>query len=166
MCTSMNVEVRRIMSGEWELYRQLRLASLEESPHAFSSTLESALLRSDESWKTQAGEASHGRDRAIFLAFCEDGAIGLAAIYRDVEDSQTAELFQVWVSSFVRNRGIATNLIDSAREWADEGGIQRIRAEVTRTNGAASQLYLKYGFRQVAETGREPSMVFVLTNPG
>ena len=46
--------VRRITKGEWALYKQLRLASLLEAPEAFSTTYESAALRSDESWAAQA----------------------------------------------------------------------------------------------------------------
>ena len=43
----------------------MRLTSLRESPHAFSSTYESALNRTAESWSEQANSIAKGNERAL-----------------------------------------------------------------------------------------------------
>ena len=63
------IEIRRIRLGEGDLFKQMRLTSLRESPHAFSSTYESALNRTAESWSEQADSTAQGSDRSTFIAF-------------------------------------------------------------------------------------------------
>ncbi len=54
------LEIRRIRTGEADLYKRLRLDSLQEAPYAFSSTYASALQRTDESWREQVDESAAG----------------------------------------------------------------------------------------------------------
>lgn len=105
--------VRRIQTGESETYRSIRLASLRDAPHAFCATLENALSRSDEDWRSQADSAVAGSDAVIFLAFDEETPIGVTACYRDEQTPRTCELFQVWVAPEFRSQGIARSLLDS-----------------------------------------------------
>jgi len=72
--------IRRIQIGEADLFKQMRLASLRDAPYAFSSTYESALRRSAESWREQADNTAQGSDRATFIAFSDDAPIGIAAL--------------------------------------------------------------------------------------
>jgi hypothetical protein len=89
------IEIRRIRLGEGDLFKQLRLTSLRESPHAFTSSYESALKRSSESWAEQADSTALGSNRATFIAFSGDSPIGIAAFYRDKERMDVGEVLQV-----------------------------------------------------------------------
>ena len=62
------IPVRRIQPGEWRLFRDLRLAALQESPQAFSSVYASALERSEESWRDQADATAAGAERCTCIA--------------------------------------------------------------------------------------------------
>lgn len=141
----MSATIRRLKTGESALYRQLRLASLRDSPEAFATTLESALARDEASWRKQADEAATGPDRAIFVML-DDGPAGLAALYRDPEKPATGELVQVWVAPAMRGGGAAFALIDAILAWAAAQGFATIRAEVTRDNLRALKFYRRQGF--------------------
>jgi ribosomal protein S18 acetylase RimI-like enzyme len=141
--------VRRIRMGEGQLFRQMRLASLQQAPYAFSSTYEAALQRSPASWREQADSTARGGERSTFIAFSQDTPIGIAALYRLSEMNQAGEVLQVWVDPAYRNRGVATRLMQAIFEWAAANGFQTIQATVTQGNTAAVRFYEKIGFSLV-----------------
>lgn len=141
------ISVRRIRIGEGDLYKQLRLASLRESPAAFAATLESALRRTPDSWTEQVENTAQGSDRATFVAFADDAPIGIAALYRNGEGSGAGELLQMWVFPDYRSRDVAINLIDTVFQWAGDNGFRTVVAKVATGNARALRFYQKYGFR-------------------
>jgi ribosomal protein S18 acetylase RimI-like enzyme len=140
------ISIRRIRPGEGLLFKQLRLAALKESPSAFSSTYESAVNRSRESWFEQADSTAIGTDRCTFLAFADESPVGIAAIYRDKAKKEEGEILQVWVAPDFRGSGVARELLDTALRWCAENGIRRVWATITRGNDRALKFYRKYGF--------------------
>ncbi|HTX71938.1 MAG TPA: GNAT family N-acetyltransferase [Rectinemataceae bacterium] len=141
--------IRRIQTGEWGIYRQLRLAALLESPRAFSTTYEDALARTEESWREQADSAARGGDRCSFLAFTEQGfPVGLASAYRDGRKPDEAELLQVWVSPNLRGSGLARSLVKAALAWCGDRGIWRVTAIVVEGNDRALAFYGRLGFAE------------------
>jgi len=138
--------IRRLKLGEASLYRKVRLESLRESPEAFSSTYDSALQRSDDSWQEQADSSATGPDRATFLILDEGDPIGLAALYRKKEVPTEGELLQVWISPKLRGSQSAAGLMDAIFAWAESNGITTINAEVVSSNERALRFYRRYGF--------------------
>jgi ribosomal protein S18 acetylase RimI-like enzyme len=138
--------IRRIRSGEEELFRELRLASLKESPSAFSSTYESAIKRSAESWCEQADSTAAGTDRCTFLAFSDEFPVGIAAIYRNNGNKEECEIYQVWVSPDFRGGEVACELLDAIFRWCKENGIRKVFATIRAGNDRAVKFYRKYGF--------------------
>ena len=140
------ITVRRIRIGEALLFKQMRLASLRESPSAFSSTFESAQLRSPESWSEQADSTAQGSDQSTFIAFSGDSPIGIAALYTSGQGTGVGELLQVWVSPEYRGQGAAIDLMDAVFQWAAENGFRTVVAAVTKNNPRALRFYREYGF--------------------
>lgn len=140
------ITIRRIQSGEVELFKSLRLRALQDAPYAFSSTYEAALQRTDQSWQEQAERTARGADRATFFAFIDDEAIGMAALYRLEDQVQVGELLQVWVAPGQRGGQTARCLIDEVFAWASANHFCKIIAVVHRANQRAVQFYLRYGF--------------------
>jgi len=140
------ISVRRIRIGEGELFRRMRLTSLQEAPYAFSSTYESALRRSPESWSKQADSTAQGPDRSTFIAFSGDSPIGIAALYRHPEGTDAGEVLQVWVAPEYRNTGVASDLMGAVFRWAGENGFRIVLATITKENTRALEFYRKYGF--------------------
>lgn len=156
--SSSTLTIRRLNPGEGEFYRTLRLQALEESPSAFTTTLESALSRTPESWAAQADASATGADRATFVVLSPAPA-GLAALYRTADDPSCGELLQMWVAPAHRGRGVAGKLIDHVFAWAAENGFRKVRAGVTRGNEPALRFYLKCGFTREAGAGDEIVLV-------
>ena len=132
--------------GESELYKHMRLSSLQESPFAFGASYESALNRSPQSWREQADGTAQGSDRATFIAFADDLPIGITALYRDQNRLEVGELLQVWVAPEYRGTGAAVNILDVVFRWAGENGFRTIIAGVTKVNTRALQFYRNNGF--------------------
>lgn len=140
------VTIRRLRSGEGQLFRRVRLAALAESPAAFGSSYESALQRTAASWRQQADGTVQGTDRATFLAFAAGRPVGITALYRDENRADVGELLQVWVEPAFRGRGVAGELLELILAWARENGFGRVVARVMEGNERALAFYDKHGF--------------------
>ncbi len=81
-------------------------------PYAFSSTYDSAIQGSAESWREQAESTAQGNDQATFIAFSEDAPIGIAALFRPVGQAEVGEVLQVWVAPEYRGTRVAWDLMD------------------------------------------------------
>jgi RimJ/RimL family protein N-acetyltransferase len=138
--------IRRIQAGEAGLFKRIRLTSLQDAPYAFSSTYESALSRSPESWQEQADSTAQGADRATFIVFSDDAPIGIAALYRLQGQTGVGEMVQVWIAPELRGKSIAVDLMDYVFKWAGENHFHTIMTTIKRGNTRALRFYLKYGF--------------------
>lgn len=147
------INLRRLNPGEGWLFRQVRLAALLDSPHAFSTTYASALERSSASWNEQADRSAKGGERATFVAFSDEQPVAMAAVYGLEDEPAVAELLQVWVTPELRGSGVAASLLDTALGWARANGFRRIAAGVMHGNDRALAFYLKYGFKLLPGAG-------------
>lgn len=155
--------IRRLQIDEVELFKRIRLASLRDAPYAFSSTYEAALLRSDESWRSQVEESAQGTDRATFIVFSDDRPIGISSLYRIANKREKGEMLQVWVAPEYRGTRIAWNLMDTVFMWSTENRFETIIAQVTRSNIRAIRFYRKYGFMMSDEVPLDNSDTVILT---
>ncbi len=153
---------RRLNLGEGQLYRAVRLEALRDSPEAFSTRYEDAVARSDQSWADQADSTATGSDRATFLII-QDRPVGMAALYRDVNDPEVGELIQMWVAPEVRGGSSAHDLLLEIFRWAGSRRFLRVRAEVMRDNARALRFYEKFGFAVSAEDSIQSDSSIILT---
>jgi RimJ/RimL family protein N-acetyltransferase len=149
------ISVRRIQISEGDLFKQMRLTALRESPFAFASTYEVALRRSPESWREQADSTAQGSDRSTFIAFSDDSPIGIAALYRTEEENDVGELLQMWVSPEYRGKRIARDLMDAVFQWASANGFRSVVATIAKGNVRALRFYQKHEFRPESEASLE-----------
>lgn len=138
--------IRRIKPSDSDLYKTLRLKSLLDSPGAFGTSHETAMLRDRESWISQAEAGSFGSDSAIFLTFKEKQAIGLAAIYRMIDPSEVGELMQVWVTPEHRGKGVGATILEFVMLWALNNKFRAVTAGIMEGNSEALAFYQKHGF--------------------
>jgi ribosomal protein S18 acetylase RimI-like enzyme len=153
---------RRLNPGEGRLYRAVRLEALHDSPEAFSSRYEDALARSDQSWTDQVDSSATGSNRATFVAL-EDQPVGLAALYRDENDTDVGELIQMWVAPEFRGGSVAADLLLEVFRWANSNRFASVKAEVMKSNARALRFYEKFGFSLSAEDHTASSVL--LTKP-
>ena len=157
------ISIRRLQTGEADLFKQVRLMALQDAPYAFPSTYAAAMQRSAESWREQAEGTAQGTDRATFIAFSEDAPIGMAALYRLEDQVDVGELLQVWISPEYRGTSVAWDLTDAIFKWARENNSHQILAGVTKVNAMAFKFYTKYGFSIQEESSEDhPDGVYLV----
>lgn len=141
--------VLRAYAGEdWRAYRSIRLAALEEAPHAFGSTLTREVAFVEEDWRRRL-EAGN----LTLVAHVGDAPIGLAGGLRpgvyggNTEAARAAaHLVQMWVHPSMRGRGVGEALVRGVIDWARGLGLPELRLWAVEDNTHALALYARLGF--------------------
>ncbi|HKA08978.1 MAG TPA: GNAT family N-acetyltransferase [Candidatus Dormibacteraeota bacterium] len=135
------IELRRLLADDWRVWRGLRLAALEEAPHAFGSSLAdwTGTGDSEDRWRSRLTAVPF--HLAAYLCGSEAGMVSGA----DLGDG-TAELLSMWVAPFARGCGVGDALVDAVVAWARQTGASRLTLDVFEDNPQALHLYRRHGF--------------------
>lgn len=160
----MDVVIDKLEPLDWRLLREMRLASLADSPEAF--------------WATLADESGFDRERwdgfvraaAWFVASTEGGErAGIAGALTRAEAPEEPELIGMWVAPAARGIGIGARLVDAVCTWAGEQAAPTIGLWVVDDNDAAHRVYLRAGFTETGERvplPRDPNRIEVRMRKG
>lgn len=148
--------IRRVTVDDVDLYREIRLRALQNSPSAFGSTYTAELQRPRHEWAERVSRAAAGNTRAIFLAFDGADCVGLAGCVDD-DLGADRQLVSMWVAPSHRGTGMANRLVQAVLAWAGEAGARRIGLWVTQDNEPARQLYERAGFSVTGDVRTLPS---------
>jgi ribosomal protein S18 acetylase RimI-like enzyme len=90
-------------------------------------------------------------ESTVFLALEDDGskALGFTQLYPafcSVAAKPYYVLYDLYVASGARRRGVAKRLMERAREFAAEAGAFRLELQTARNNTAAQALYQSLGW--------------------
>jgi len=83
-------------------------------------------------------------DAAIFLAYAEDDLVGRVCVQED--RNRMARIWGLRVEHGPRHHGIATALINTARQWAAARDLHWLRAETQDIHVTTCMFYRDYGF--------------------
>lgn len=83
-------------------------------------------------------------DAAIFLAFADNDLVGQVCVQED--RNGMARIWGLRVEHGHRHHGIATALINTARQWAAARDLHWLRAETQDIHVTACMFYRDYGF--------------------
>ena len=146
--------VRSLVEDEWATFREIRLASLLDSPDAFGSTFGEESARGEAAWRDWTAGRWRGGEAIVFVAELLDKQIGTAtgAAY-DAEPGFTY-VYAMWVAPDARGAGVGRALLDEVETWARGRGSGHLRLTVTATNDTARRFYEACGFHETGE--REP----------
>jgi ribosomal protein S18 acetylase RimI-like enzyme len=142
----------RLVPGDWQAYRTVRLAMLRDSPAAFGSTLAQASRKKEQHWRQRL------TDNVVFLARVGGAAAG-SAIYSTsirVSDPGDCGLYGMWVDPRFRAAGVGRALVDAVVEQARASGKNRVVLHVMVGNAPARDLYLRAGFLPTGRTIPHP----------
>jgi len=148
--------IRRVTLDDVDVYREVRLRALLDSPSAFASTYDAERARPPHAWAERVSGAASGAERAMFLAFDGAECVGLAG---GVEDSLGADrqLVSMWVAPEHRGSGVAAALVAAVLAWAEGSGARTVGLWVTRDNHRARRFYERAGFTVTGDVQPLPS---------
>jgi ribosomal protein S18 acetylase RimI-like enzyme len=135
------VTVCRLAADDWQAYRAIRLAMLQESPSAFGSTYDEAASFDEQLWLRRLTDdvvflARVGRAPAGSVVFSEHG----------VTDAGDCSLYGMWVDPASRQSGVGQALVQAVVAQARAAGKRRVVLHVVGDNSAARALYEREGF--------------------
>lgn len=145
-------EIIVLSETDWQDYKSVRLESLRESPDSFASTYDRELSFMPEQWKSRLRISSSIHDAVAIAAVAEKRFIGLLSCVIREPDTNSAHMYQMWVSPDYRKRGIGTALVNFVKSWAADKGMETLLLSVTTINTEAVSLYQSIGFNPVGET--------------
>ncbi|MEO6795510.1 MAG: GNAT family N-acetyltransferase [Candidatus Dormibacter sp.] len=134
-----DVVVRRLEPSDWQLFREIRLRALAESPAAFGSTLAEASRLGEADWRERLA------GRAQFMAIRGPDALGTAA---GIATDAGAELISMWVDPRARGHGVGDRLVGAVLGWATGEAHGAVALWVAEGNLPAERLYRRHGFRR------------------
>ena len=152
MPESQAVTVGRLVADDWQAYRAIRLAMLQESPSAFCSTHDDAVIYDEQLWKQRL------TDNVVLVAQV-DGTTAGSVMFSDrgAADPGDCSLNGMWVDPAFRRTGVAQALVHAVVAQARAAGKRRVILHVVADNTAARALYEREGFVATGHGGPYPS---------
>ena len=132
-----DTRVIRIGADDWEEFREVRLASLAESPGAFGSRYADWVHADEARWRARLTDVP-----LTLVARGPDGPLGVVS---GMEADDGLELISMWVAPHVRGTGLARLLIRGVVDWALGLG-RPLHLMVRDDNAAAIRAYEGAGF--------------------
>jgi len=137
------VSIDRLGGDDWQTLRDLRLAALQESPHAFWAKLSDERRYSREQWTSFLGAV------AWFVARRGNGPpTGMAGL---LQQNPGPELIGMWVAPHERGQGIGAMLTRAVVDLATSQGATAVGLWVTVSNDTARTMYQRLGFEFTGE---------------
>lgn len=144
------VEVRQLGLSEWEVYKEVRLRALQESPDSFSSTFERESAFSDEKWSERLG-AGENDSNMFLVAELDKKVIGLVCGTLPAQNDSYGTLCQMWVDPDYRGNGVGKILLARMIQWGMSAKLVGLALTVTTINTEAVSLYELAGFSSSSE---------------
>jgi ribosomal protein S18 acetylase RimI-like enzyme len=140
------ITVRPTTEEDWEILKEIRLASLFDAPTAFGLTQATAAAYTESQWRDRAA----GRSPAEYLlVFVNGEAVGMIGGF--VSPALEFNLIAMWVKPAYRGMACAASLVDSIKTRALAQGHQRVVLCVSPDNERAVGFYRKQGFSFLPE---------------
>jgi ribosomal protein S18 acetylase RimI-like enzyme len=146
MNTLRHDKIKIMKKNDWEIYRSLRLRSLQESPDSFGSTYERELTYTSTQWQTRLETANRTLHALPLMAVVDTSPVGLAWGRIHEPDDTTVNVYQMWVAPETRGQGVGRALLDQIVLWTKEVKLKTVSLHVTTSNFEAIALYASSGF--------------------
>lgn len=140
------MRTRRATTGDESALRDLRLQALLDEPHAFGSTYERELERTNDDWRKWMSPG------VTFILEDAERPRGIVAAARDPKLSDAVQLMAMWVHPELRGSGAADLLVEDVVGWARSQGAYRVCLLVVDGNLRARRFYERVGFRAPGRT--------------
>lgn len=136
------INVRALGEEDWQVYRDVRLAALEEAPEAFVASRAQEEAFDEQRWRERIRKSRR-------LVAERDGSVrGVVSLGQaDEPYAGAAELFGLWVAPEARGSGVAWKLVEAGADQARRDGRSHLSYWVGTDNGRAVAFASSFGFR-------------------
>ena len=163
------VTVRSLDVSQWCDYRDIRLAALKDSPHAFSSRFDEEVHHDATQWRACMVRAHR------LLAERDGVPVGVVSVGPAADEDGTGDVFGLWVTAAARNTGVSWRLVEAACDEAVKDGWKHLYYWVGTQNGRAIGFASNFGFQPTphrrtsripcADCGEQQEIAMVLALP-
>ena len=149
----MSASARRLLPGDYDALREIRLESLRLYPALFAADLAQETAMPKEQWLARMATG------ATFGGFIDGALSGMVVFSRPARPklAHTGDLGAMYVRDAARGTGLADALVDALVDHAS-GEVEQIQLTVNAENPRAIKFYERHGFRPI---GRIPRSLFV-----
>lgn len=144
-------EIRQLMVDDWGVFKDLRLYSLKESPHAYGAVYEVAKNYSEDQWRSYLNQ----EDGAIFGLFTNEQMIGLCSVRLMDDDKNRAGFYMAYIHPTHRGKGLSSYLYEARLKWAAQKGVKAVQVDNRARNKAATAMNKAFGFELISSREQE-----------
>jgi RimJ/RimL family protein N-acetyltransferase len=141
----MALSIRWLSENDWQEFRAVRLAALQEAPAAFGASYAEESRREEPQWRAEMMRAHR------VLAERGGAVVGTVSLGEVADDPEAADVFALWVAPEARNTGVSWRLVEAAAQRATEEGRSRLYYWVSTENGRAIAFAANFGFRPTGQ---------------
>ena len=123
-------ELRRLGPDDWEMFRDIRLRSLADSPDAFGSTLEREQAFTEDDWRQRVSGP-------VYVVTDPD-PVSVGGIF---DYDGIGQIWGMWTDPAHRGRGHARRILDAITPL-----LPTVQLHVNLANADARTAYERYGF--------------------
>ena len=138
--------IRSTTDEDWEILKEIRLASLIDAPTVFGVSHATLAAHSDSEWRERA--ANRGQAQFL-LAFMNGEAVGMVGGV--ISPTSDLTLIAMWVRHAYRGTDAAASLVDAIKTRAIAQGHARVILDVSPDNERAASFYRKQDFSFLPE---------------
>lgn len=149
------IKIVMLNPNDWELYKDIRLKSLQNEPQAYLSSYARSSTELDEKWRERLELAQEGKRQWLSFVKAGEEIVGMAGAWITEEESETAEIISVYLAQKYRGQGIGKRLMEHLISTIKQNSdIKRLTLEVNSTQPSAVKLYESCGFRVTGKSNR------------
>ncbi|HET9648161.1 MAG TPA: GNAT family N-acetyltransferase [Microlunatus sp.] len=142
------IRVRVLAEDDWQDYRAVRLASLQEAPQAFLANYADEADKPESYWRDRLRQAER------LLAESEGTPLGVASLEMTQGTADSADFCDLWVTPAARNSGVASRILQAAIDQAVLNGCTKLYYWVSTENARAVGFAVNAGFRVTSQRRR------------
>lgn len=157
----MAAHIRTLKSDEVDLFKELRLRAIDDTPQAFVESRKEAMGRSAVEWRELAELVAGQSGSVMFVAEEDKQTSGFIFGRIDPDERLVGHIGGLWVDRKYARRDTADALLESTIHWARSCGLQRLLLMVADGASVPERVYLNAGFRNTGRTEKLPGATSV-----
>ncbi len=138
------INVRQVGPDDWNVYRDMRLEALQESPEALGDRYGNEKNGTEQEWRNFVQRCHR------LVAYVDDLPAGTISVCQVT--SGTAALTSLWVRPGARRHGVGDAIVNAALALATASGYRDVQFCVEESSEAAIRLYCRKGFLPTGES--------------